>query len=155
MDHTAESMKSLEGFRIAWIDEAQTLSARSLALLRPTIRAEKSEVWASWNPRRKSDAIDDFLRTRKPEGAIVVSANWRDNPWFPSVLEEERQLDLALYPDRYEHIDTIIEARVAAVAKQSPGVPAGVIRNLITARAPACACTQYLALKREEAEGPL
>jgi phage terminase large subunit len=103
-DHTAESMKSLEGFRIAWIDEAQTLSARSLALLRPTIRAANSEVWASWNPRRKSDAIDDFLRTRKPEGAIVVSANWRDNPWFPSVLEEERQLDLALYPDRYQHI---------------------------------------------------
>ena len=78
--------------------------ARSLALLRPTIRAANSEVWASWNPRRKSDAIDDFLRTRKPEGAIVVSANWRDNPWFPSVLEEERQLDLALYPDRYDHI---------------------------------------------------
>ena len=47
-DHTAESIKSLEGFRIAWIDEAQTLSARSLALLRPTIRAENSELWASW-----------------------------------------------------------------------------------------------------------
>jgi phage terminase large subunit len=46
-DHTAESMKSLEGFRIAWIDEAQTLSARSLALLRPTIRAANSEVWGS------------------------------------------------------------------------------------------------------------
>ena len=49
-DHTAESIKSLEGFRIAWINEAQTLSARSLALLRPTIRAENSELWASWNP---------------------------------------------------------------------------------------------------------
>ena len=48
-DHTAELIKSLEGFRIAWIDEAQTLSARSLALLRPTIRAESSELWASWN----------------------------------------------------------------------------------------------------------
>jgi phage terminase large subunit len=103
-DHTADSIKSLEGFRIAWIDEAQSLSTRSLALLRPTIRAEGSELWASWNPRRKSDAIDDFLRTRKPEGAIVISANWRDNPWFPSVLDEERRLDLALYPDRYDHI---------------------------------------------------
>jgi Phage terminase large subunit len=48
-DHTAESIKSLEGFRIAWIDEAQNLSARSLALLRPTIRAEGSQLWASWN----------------------------------------------------------------------------------------------------------
>jgi phage terminase large subunit len=103
-DHTAESIKSLEGFRIAWIDEAQSLSARSLALLRPTIRAKNSELWASWNPRRKSDAIDDFLRGRKPAGAIVIKASWRDNPWFPDVLEEERRLDLKLYPDRYEHI---------------------------------------------------
>src|SRR6476659_915567 len=47
-DHTAESIKSLEGFHIAWIEEAQTLSARSLALLRPTIRAEGSELWFSW-----------------------------------------------------------------------------------------------------------
>jgi PBSX family phage terminase large subunit len=103
-DHTSESIKSLEGFGIAWIDEAQNLSARSLSLLRPTIRAECSELWASWNPRRRSDAIDDFLRARQPPGAIVVDANWRDNPWFPSVLEQERKLDLSLYPDRYQHI---------------------------------------------------
>jgi Phage terminase large subunit len=98
-DHTSESIKSLEGFRIAWIDEAQTLSARSLSLLRPTIRAERSELWASWNPRRKSDAIDDFFRRREPQGAVVVKANWRDNPWFPAVLEDERRLDLSLYPE--------------------------------------------------------
>ena len=103
-DHTAESIKSLEGFRIAWVEEAQTLSARSLSLLRPTIRAENSELWSSWNPRRKSDAIDDFLRVKKPVGSIVVKANWKDNPWFPSVLEDERKLDLELYPDRYGHI---------------------------------------------------
>ena len=103
-DHTADSIKSLEGFRIAWIDEAQTLSSRSLSLLRPTIRAENSELWASWNPRRKSDAIDDFLRAKKPTGSIVVKANWRDNPWFPSVLADERKLDLELYPERYDHI---------------------------------------------------
>jgi len=103
-DHTAESIKSLEGFRIAWIDEAQSLSARSLSLLRPTIRVEKSEIWASWNARRKSDAIDNFFRALKPPGSICVQANWRDNPWFPAVLEEERKTDLALYPDRYDHI---------------------------------------------------
>jgi phage terminase large subunit len=103
-DHTADSIKSLEGFRIAWVDEAQSLSARSLSLLRPTIRAESSELWASWNPRRRSDAIDDFFRTKKPEGAVVVNANWRDNPWFPAVLEAERRTDLALYPDRYDHV---------------------------------------------------
>jgi phage terminase large subunit len=75
-DHTVDSIKSLEGFRIAWVDEAQNLSARSLALLRPTIRAEGSELWASWNPRRQFDSIDDFFRAKKPPGATVVNANW-------------------------------------------------------------------------------
>ena len=103
-DHTAESIKSLEGFKIAWIEEAQTLSHRSLALLRPTIRVEGSEIWASWNPRRKTDAVDEFFRTERPEGALVVEANWRDNPWFTDVLEAERQLDQKRYPERYDHI---------------------------------------------------
>ena len=103
-DYNAESIKSLEGFKRAWIEEAQTLSHRSLTLLRPTIRAEGSEIWASWNARRKTDAVDDFLRAKKPPGAVVVKANWRDNPFFPAVLEDERKLDLELYPDRYEHI---------------------------------------------------
>jgi phage terminase large subunit len=103
-DHTAESIKSLEGFDRCWVEEAQTLSERSLSMLRPTIRKEKSEIWFSWNPRRKSDAVDNFLRTLKPPGTALVQANWKDNPWFPSVLEEERQNDLQLYPERYDHI---------------------------------------------------
>ena len=56
-DHTAESIKSLEGFDVAWVEEAQTLSATSLKLLRPTIRKEGSELWFSWNPTRKTDPI--------------------------------------------------------------------------------------------------
>ena len=100
----AENIKSLEGYKIAWIEEAQMLSERSLSLLRPTIRIEGSEIWASWNPRRKSDAIDNFLRAKRPDSAIVVKANWRDNPWFPDVLEEERRRDQELYPERYAHI---------------------------------------------------
>ena len=103
-DQNAESIKSLEAYNIAWCEEAQTLSNRSLALLRPTIRVEGSEIWFSWNPRRKSDAVDQFLHGARPDNAIVVKANWRDNPWFPSVLEEERHLDLEKFPDRYHHV---------------------------------------------------
>ena len=44
-------------------------------------------------------------------------------------------------------IEAIIAERVEAVAKASPGVPPGVIRNLLTARAPACYCAQYLELE--------
>lgn len=104
-DHNAESIKSLEGFRIAWTEEAQTLAARSLSLLRPTIRAEGSELWFSWNARRKSDPVDALLRGADlPTDAIVLQANWKDNPHFPKVLEQERRDCLRLQPDQYPHI---------------------------------------------------
>jgi len=104
-DHTADSVKSLEGFDVAWVEEAQTLSARSLTLLRPTIRKPGSELWFSWNPRRKSDPVDKMLRgDEQPTGAVVVRANWSDNPWFPAELEQERLDDLRMKPDQYEHI---------------------------------------------------
>ena len=104
-DHTADSVKSLEGFDVAWVEEAQTLSARSLTLLRPTIRKPGSELWFSWNSRRKSDPVDKMLRgDDTPTGAVVVRANWSDNPWFPAELEQERLDDLRMKPDQYEHI---------------------------------------------------
>lgn len=104
-DHNAESIKSLEGFRRAWVEEAQSLSARSLSLLRPTIRADDSELWFSWNPRRRTDPVDLMLRGEAlPTGAVVVRANWKDNPKFPAVLEQERQDCLRLQPEQYDHI---------------------------------------------------
>lgn len=104
-DHTAESIKSLEGFGRAWVEEAQSLSQRSLTLLRPTIRAPGSELWFSWNPRRKTDPVDALLRgSTPPSGAVVVQANWRDNPWFPKELEQERRDDERDRPDQYDHI---------------------------------------------------
>jgi len=109
-DHTAESVKSFEGFHRAWMEEAQTISTTSLNLLRPTIRWEdvkrglQSEIWASWNPRRKTDPVDVMLRAAAPTGSTVVKANWSDNPWFPVILEQERQDCLRDAADQYGHI---------------------------------------------------
>lgn len=104
-DHTAESIKSLEGFDTAWVEEAQTLSHKSLQLLRPTIRGNESELWFSWNPRRKLDPVDAMLRgPSPPTGSVVVKANWIDNPWFPSVLEQERLDCLKNNPEQYDHV---------------------------------------------------
>jgi phage terminase large subunit len=101
----AESIKSLEGFDIAWVEEAQTLSDLSLRMLRPTIRNEGSELLFSWNPRHDTDAVDQFLRgARRPKDAIVVEVNWNDNPWFPDVLKREKDEDYAADPEMAEHV---------------------------------------------------
>lgn len=105
-DHTAESIKSLEGIDRCWVEEAQTLSEQSWRMLRPTIRKPGSEIWASWNPRRRTDPVDKFFRQDKhePGRVICVEANWRDNPWFPAELEDERQDDLKNDPDAVAHV---------------------------------------------------
>jgi hypothetical protein len=104
-DHTAESIKSLEGFDIAWGEEAQTMTARSLEYLRPTIRAPGSELWFSWNPRNAADPVDMFFRGKNPPpDAISARVNFMDNPFFPAELETERLWDYTNKPDRYSHI---------------------------------------------------
>lgn len=110
-DHTTDSIKSFEGFHRFWGEEAHSISTRSVSLIRPTIRWEnqrlglESEMWWSWNPLRKVDAVDTMFRGEtKPTGAIVVKANWSDNPWFPKVLNQERKDCLKNTPEQYDHI---------------------------------------------------
>jgi len=104
-DYTADSIKSLEGFKRAWWEEAQTATAHSLALLRPTLRADGAERWFSWNPRRRSDPIEKLLRSSElPAGAVVVRANWKDNPWRTAELDQERLDCLRMTPEQYPHV---------------------------------------------------
>lgn len=104
-NHTADSIKSLEGMDCAWVEEAQSLSQRSLDLLRPTIRKPDSELWFTWNPHEATDPVDALLRGDKPPpGAVVQEVNFRDNPWFPDVLRAEMQYDRSRDADKYQHI---------------------------------------------------
>lgn len=104
-DHTADSIKSLEGFDIAYVEEAHTFTQRSLELLRPTIRERGSELWFSWNPRSADDPVDKFFRGGElPPDAILVRSNYTDNPWFPPELEQERAFDEINNPQRYPHV---------------------------------------------------
>lgn len=103
-DHTAESIKSLEGFDVAWAEEAQAISTRSLTLLRPTIRKDDSELWFSWNPRYEDDPVDVLLRVERPPSAIVIKTSYEDNPNFPKVLRDEMEWDRKRDLDKFLHV---------------------------------------------------
>lgn len=103
--HNSHSIASLEGFNVAWVEEAATLSETSLRLLRPTIRSEGSEIWFSWNPRFAADPVDRFFRgPTPPDNAIIRKVNYDDNKFFPDTLEQERQHDYNNLPDMYSHV---------------------------------------------------
>ena len=103
-DFNADNIKSLEGFDIAWVEEAQTMSARSLDLLIPTIRKEKSELWFSWNPRHATDPVDVMFRQNTPDNAVVIEVGWADNPWLPDVLRDEKDRAYATDLEKAEHV---------------------------------------------------
>lgn len=104
-NYTSESIKSLEGFKRAWWEEAHTATLRSINLLRPTMRAPGSQMWWSYNRNTKSDAVDMmFSGSEIPTGAAVVNANWRDNPWLTAELEQERLDCQRMQPEQYDHI---------------------------------------------------
>jgi phage terminase large subunit len=104
-NHTADSIKSLEGFDVAWVEEAQSLSQRSLDLLRPTIRKPGSELWFSWNPNKPTDPVDALLRgEHPPTNAVVVEVNWDANPWLPAELKADMEDDRRRDPDKFLHV---------------------------------------------------
>lgn len=104
-DHTADSIKSLEGFDLAWIEEANKLSARSLELLLPTIRKAGSEIWASWNPDQPTDPIDKLFASELDPGTFtLVTCNYTDNPFNSAEVHAEAERHRRNNPDTFDHV---------------------------------------------------
>lgn len=99
-----QSIKSMSGLTHCWIEEGQTISADSWQVLVPTIRAEGSEIWVTFNPLNESDVVYQELVAATRENAYVERVNWDRNPHFPSVLDDERRHMQATDPDAYQHI---------------------------------------------------
>lgn len=101
---TRDSIKSFEGLKRAWVEEAQTVTKRSWDILEPTIRAPGSEIWASFNPDMDTDdTYRRFVVNPSPE-VVAVKMNWSDNPWRSQVLDAARERMQREAPDDYAHI---------------------------------------------------
>jgi len=90
-DHTVESIKSKEGVTICWVEEANTVSARSWSILIPTIRKNGSEIWITFNPDQEADySYSQFVMRRRPD-AYVCKVNYTDLPdsWLTDAIKSE------------------------------------------------------------------
>lgn len=99
-----DSVKSIEGVDIAWVEEAHGISAEAWEILLPTIRREDSEVWVTFNPDFAWDETYVRFVLNADPSWFVQKVNWSDNKSFPASLEKERQHCLKYYPDRYDNI---------------------------------------------------
>lgn len=106
LKHNIDTIKSKEGITVAWVEEAHNVSKASWSKLIPTIRKEGSEIWVSFNPELEEDETYQRFIISPPTNARVAKLNWRDNPWFPSVLQQEmedlKEKDFAAYLNVWE-----------------------------------------------------
>ena len=101
-DHTVDSIKSLEGFDGCWVEESQTITQHSLDLLTPTFRKDNSEIWFSWNPRLRTDAVEKLFKSKK--NSILVHIDYKDNPFCSKIIKDEAEEMYLDDPEKYAHI---------------------------------------------------
>ena len=99
-----DSIKSKAKILLCWVDEAEGVTETAWSKLIPTVREENSEIWVTWNPENKNSSTHKRFRESSPDGMKICEINWRDNPFFPNVLELARQEDFNLRPESYDHI---------------------------------------------------
>lgn len=97
-------IKSMEDIDICWLEEAQTATNDSWEILIPTIRKEGSEIWLSWNTGEEKDATYQRFVVNPPDDCISIKATYRDNPYFPEILERERLYLQRVDPEAYDHV---------------------------------------------------
>jgi phage terminase large subunit len=102
--HNLDSIKSKSRIRLLYVDEAEPVSEIAWTKVIPTVREEGAEIWLTWNRERKNSATNKRFIVDPPKDAKIVELNWRDNPWFPSILNKTRLEDLEKRPEQYQHV---------------------------------------------------
>lgn len=100
----AAAIKSLEGADIVWVEEAQNVSKASWDNLIPTVRKAGSEIWITFNPDVEDAPTYQRFVLTPPPSALVRKVNWDNNPWFPSVLDDERRYMREADPLAYQNV---------------------------------------------------
>lgn len=99
-----DSIKSMQGITIAWVEESQAISRRSLDVLIPTIRENNSQIIFTLNPTNDTDAVyADFVMKDRSD-CFKIEMNYIDNPFFPDVLRTEMEYCRSTDTDAYAHI---------------------------------------------------
>lgn len=106
LHHNEQSIKSIEGIDIAWVEEAQTISETSITILTPTVRKPGSQIIYTYNRLKSEDPIHKRLVIEGRPNTLVLNVNYDvaiKYGWFPDVLRDEMEDDKARRPNLYKH----------------------------------------------------
>ncbi len=106
LHHNEQSVKSIEGIDIAWVEEAQTVSQKSLEVLTPTVRKPGSQIIYTYNRLEEEDPVHKRLVLEGRPNTLILNINYDvalKHGWFPEVLRVEMEDDRERRPSLYKH----------------------------------------------------
>lgn len=101
-----QSIKSIEGIDIAWVEEAQTISTKSIEILTPTVRKPGSKIVYTYNRLLEDDAIHQRLVVEGRPNTLVINTNYDiavKYNMLPEVIRLEIEDDKEKRPGLYKH----------------------------------------------------
>lgn len=101
-----QSIKSLEGIDIAWVEEAQTISQSSIEVLTPTIRKDGSQIIYTYNRLLDDDPVHQRLVIEGRPNTLIINVNYDiaiKNGMMAEVLRLEMEDDKEKRPNLYKH----------------------------------------------------
>lgn len=104
LNRNINSVKSKSRILLCWADEAEPIIETAWQKLIPSVRADESEIWVTWNPERKDSATHKRFREDADDDMKIVEMNYTDNPKFPLVLDNDRKKDAIKRPESYDHV---------------------------------------------------
>lgn len=108
LDRNVETtIKSLEGIDIAWIDEAQTITLKSIRILNPTIRKRGSKIIWTLNRLTDLDPVISYFITNPPRKDVWhLEVDYRiaqKNGWLSDEILYEIEQARINHPEDYAH----------------------------------------------------
>jgi len=100
-----QSIKSIEGIDIAWVEEAQTITKTSLEVLTPTIRKENSQIIYTYNRLTVSDPVHTRLVEEGRPNTLIINVNYdiaEKYGFLPDVIRAEIADDKLKRPILYK-----------------------------------------------------
>jgi PBSX family phage terminase large subunit len=106
LHHNEQSVKSIEGIDIAWVEEAQSVSEKSIEVLTPTVRKDGSKIIYTYNRLTESDPVHRRLVIEGRPNTLVLNVNFDvalKYGYMPDVIKNEMEDDKVNRPSLYRH----------------------------------------------------
>lgn len=98
------SIRSMHGVDVCWIEEANAVPKASWDVLLPTIRKPGSIFQIVFNPDQETDSTYQMFVANPQPDTRLLKVSWRDNPWFPEELRKIKDHAFRTDPEGAAHV---------------------------------------------------